>query len=39
MAYLQFSLLHSPAIVVHGAPSLEEFRLRHTPAPILSGWQ
>jgi type I restriction-modification system DNA methylase subunit len=40
MAYLQFSLLHIPAIVVHGNTlSLEEFGRWHTPAHILGGWQ
>lgn len=39
MAYLQFSLLHIPAVVVHGnSLSLEEFGHWHTPAHILDGW-
>lgn len=40
MAPLQFSLLHSPAIVVHGNTlSLEEFGRWHTPAHVPGGWQ
>ena len=39
MAYLQFSLLHIPAVVIHGnSLSLEEFDVWHTPAHILGGW-
>lgn len=39
MSYLQFSLLHIPAIIVHGnSLSLEEFGRWYTPAHILDGW-
>lgn len=39
MAYLQFSLLHIPAVVVLGnALALEERELWYTPAHILGGW-
>jgi hypothetical protein len=39
MSYLQFSLLHIPAIIVHGnSLSLEEFDHWYTPAHILGGW-
>jgi N-6 DNA methylase len=39
MAYLQFSLLHIPAVIVHGnSLSLEEFGHWHTPAHIMDGW-
>jgi hypothetical protein len=39
MAYLQFSLLHIPAIIVHGNTlSLEEWSHWHTPAHIMGGW-
>lgn len=39
MAYLQFSLLHIPAIVVHGnSLSLEEYGRWYTPAHIMGGW-
>jgi hypothetical protein len=39
MSYLQFSLLHIPAVVVHGnSMSLEEFDRWYTPAHILDGW-
>ena len=39
MSYLQFSLLHIPAIIVHGnSLSLEEFDRWYTPAHILGGW-
>lgn len=39
MAYLQFSLLHIPAIVVHGnSLSLEEWGHWVTPAHVLGGW-
>jgi hypothetical protein len=39
MTYLQLSLLHVPAIVVHGnSLSLEEFGQWYTPAHILDGW-
>lgn len=40
MTYLQLSLLHIPAIVVHGnALSLEEWGHWYTPAHILGGWR
>jgi type I restriction-modification system DNA methylase subunit len=39
MAYLQFSLLHIPAVIVHGnSLSLEEWSHWYTPAHILDGW-
>jgi hypothetical protein len=39
MAYVQFALLHIPAVIVHGnSLSLEEFDHWHTPAHILDGW-
>src|ERR1035438_3660342 len=39
MAYLQFALLHIPAVIVHGnSLSLEEFGRWYTPAHILGGW-
>jgi hypothetical protein len=39
MSYLQFSLLHIPAVIVHGnSLSLEEFDRWYTPAHILHGW-
>lgn len=39
MAYVQLSLLHIPAIVVHGnSLSLEEFGRWYTPAHIYGGW-
>jgi N-6 DNA methylase len=39
MSYLQFSLLHIPALIIHGnSLSLEEFDHWHTPAHILDGW-
>lgn len=39
MAYLQFSLLHIPAVIVHGnALSLEEWSHWYTPAHIMGGW-
>jgi hypothetical protein len=39
MAYLQFSLLHIPAIIVHGnSLSLEEYDHWYTPAHIMGGW-
>lgn len=39
MAYVQFSLLHIPAVVVHGNTlSLEEFGRWYTPAHVLGGW-
>ena len=39
MAYLQLSLLHIPAVIVHGnSLSLEEWSRWYTPAHILNGW-
>jgi type I restriction-modification system DNA methylase subunit len=39
MAYLQLSLLHVPAIIVHGnSLSNEEYGHWFTPAPIMGGW-
>ena len=39
MAYLQLSLLHIPAVIVHGnSLSLEESGRWYTPAHILDGW-
>lgn len=39
MAYLQLSLLHIPAVIVHGNTlSLEEWSHWYTPAHILNGW-
>ena len=39
MAYLQFSLLHIPAVIVHGnSLNLEEFGRWFTPAHIMDGW-
>jgi type I restriction-modification system DNA methylase subunit len=39
MAYAQLSLLHVPAIVVHGnSLSLEEHSHWYTPAHIMGGW-
>jgi hypothetical protein len=39
MSYLQFSLLHIPAVIVHGnSLSLESFDHWYTPAHILGGW-
>jgi len=39
MAYIQLSLLHVPAVIVHGnALSLEEWSCWYTPAHVLGGW-
>lgn len=39
MAYVQFTLLHIPAIVIHGnALSLEEYGRWYTPAHFMGGW-
>jgi hypothetical protein len=39
MAYAQLSLLHVPAIIVHGnSLSLEEHSRWYTPAHIMGGW-
>jgi len=40
MAYVQLSLLHVPAVVIHGDMLLlEEYGHWHTPAHILGGWR
>lgn len=40
MAYLQFSLLNIPAVVVHGNTlTLEEYKSLYTPAYFLFNWQ
>lgn len=40
MAYVQLSLLHIPAIVVHGnALTMEVWGLWYTPAHIMGGWR
>jgi hypothetical protein len=40
MAYVQFSLLHIPAIIIHGnALSEEVYGYWYTPAHILDGWK
>jgi hypothetical protein len=40
MAYVQFALLHIPAVIVHGnSLSLEEYGHWYTPAHILGGWR
>ncbi|MGF6768535.1 hypothetical protein P3T18_001005 [Paraburkholderia sp. GAS199] len=40
MAYVQLSLLHIPAIVVHGnALTLDVWGLWYTPAHIMGGWR
>ncbi|WP_420213414.1 N-6 DNA methylase (plasmid) [Burkholderia aenigmatica] len=39
MTYLQLSLLHIPAIVVHGnSLTVEEWSTWYTPAHVLGGW-
>lgn len=39
MTYIQLSLLHIPAVVVHGNTlTLEERDTWHTPAHIIDGW-
>jgi hypothetical protein len=39
MAYVQLSLMHVPAIIVHGNTlTLEEYSRWYTPAHILGGW-
>lgn len=39
MAYIQLSLLHVPAAVIHGNTlTLEQRDIWHTPAHILGGW-
>jgi hypothetical protein len=40
MAYAQFSLLHIPAIIIHGDTlRLEEYSHWYTPAHIMGGWR
>jgi hypothetical protein len=40
IAYLQLSLLHVPAVIVHGNTlSSEEWSNWYTPAHILGGWE
>lgn len=40
MAYVQLSLLHIPAVIVHGnSMTLEEWSQWHTPARVLGGWR
>ncbi len=40
MCYLQLSLLHIPAVVIHGnALSLEVWSRWYTPAHVLGGWR
>jgi len=40
MAYVQFSLLHIPAVIIHGDTlALKEYHHWFTPAHILDGWQ
>jgi type I restriction-modification system DNA methylase subunit len=40
MAFLQFSLLHIPATIIHGnSLSLEEYGHWYTPAHIMDGWR
>lgn len=39
MAYVQFSLLHIPAVIIHGDTlKLEEYDHWYTPAHVLGGW-
>lgn len=39
MAYVQFTLMHIPAVIVHGNTlSLEEFGHWYTPAHIMGAW-
>lgn len=39
MAYVQFSLLHIPAVVVHGnSLTVEEYSHWYTPAHVMGGW-
>lgn len=40
MTYVQFSLLHIPAVVIHGdSLAMKEYGQWYTPAHILDGWQ
>lgn len=39
MAYIQFTMMHIPAVIVHGnALTMEEYDHWYTPAHILGGW-
>ena len=39
MAYVQFALLHIPAVVIHGnSLALQEYDHWHTPAHVMGGW-
>lgn len=39
MAYIQFTLMHLPAVVVHGnSLTLEEFGHWYTPAHVMGAW-
>ena len=39
MAYVQFSLLHIPAVIIHGdSLALKEYDHWYTPAHVLGGW-
>lgn len=39
MAYVQFSLLHIPAIVIHGdSLAVKEYDHWYTPAHVMGGW-
>lgn len=39
MAYLQLSLLHVPAIIIHGnSLTLEQHSIWYTPAHVMGGW-
>lgn len=39
-AYVQFSLLHIPAVVIHGNTlTLKEYSHWYTPAHIMGGWE
>ncbi|MYM92362.1 N-6 DNA methylase [Duganella vulcania] len=39
MAFIQLSLLHVPAVVIHGNTlTLQQFEVWYTPAHILDGW-
>jgi hypothetical protein len=40
MAYVQFTLLHIPAVIVHGDTlSLKEYAHWYTPAHLFDGWR
>ena len=39
MAYVQFALLHIPAVVIHGnSLAVQEYDHWHTPAHVMGGW-